>query len=158
MKRAVFIALAVAITAVVILFKIQNLDAVTVSLFSISVTMPTSLLVFLVYVLGMAHPLIRNANPAGKGDLAVHHQDLAVGAVIEAVEVIPAQRAIAVHVHAAAFYQIQKIIIHLHAASPVQKHLYLHSGAGALGQGLGKLLSDFTSPIDIGFKGEGFLC
>ncbi len=54
MKRAVFIALAVAITALVILFKIQNLDAVTVSLFSIRVTMPTSLLVFLVYVLGMA--------------------------------------------------------------------------------------------------------
>jgi uncharacterized integral membrane protein len=35
------------------LFKFQNLDGVTVSLFSASFTLPVSILVFLVYVLGM---------------------------------------------------------------------------------------------------------
>ncbi|MGY1457788.1 MULTISPECIES: hypothetical protein [unclassified Luteimonas] len=53
MRRIFYIALAVGITALVILFKIQNLSAVTVSLFSVSITMPTAILIFLVYVLGM---------------------------------------------------------------------------------------------------------
>jgi uncharacterized integral membrane protein len=52
-RRIFYIALAVAITALVVLFKIQNLSSVTVSLFSVSVTMSTAILVFLVYVLGM---------------------------------------------------------------------------------------------------------
>lgn len=51
--RFVYIGLIVVITAVVLLFKIQNLQAVTVSLFSASVTLPVSLLVFGIYALGM---------------------------------------------------------------------------------------------------------
>jgi uncharacterized integral membrane protein len=38
---------------VVVLFKVQNLETVTVSLFSASVTLPVSVLVLLIYVLGM---------------------------------------------------------------------------------------------------------
>jgi len=51
--RFVYIALIVLFTAIVLAFKIQNLDAVTVSLASMSVTMPVSILVLTVYVLGM---------------------------------------------------------------------------------------------------------
>jgi uncharacterized integral membrane protein len=51
--RYVYIGLIVVVTAVVLLFKIQNLTSVTVSLFSMSVTMPVSLLVIGVYILGM---------------------------------------------------------------------------------------------------------
>ncbi len=51
--RYVYISLIVAITAVVLLFKIQNFTAVTVSLLGASVTMPVSLLIAGVYVLGM---------------------------------------------------------------------------------------------------------
>ena len=51
--RFVYIGLIVAFTALVLLFKFQNLETVTVSLFSASVTLPTSILVMLVYVLGM---------------------------------------------------------------------------------------------------------
>jgi putative membrane protein len=51
--RFVYIGLIVVITAIVLLFKIQNLQAVTVSLFSASVTLPVSLLVVGIYVLGM---------------------------------------------------------------------------------------------------------
>ena len=40
-------------TALVLLFKFQNLDTATVSLFSASITLPMSLLVFVIYVLGM---------------------------------------------------------------------------------------------------------
>jgi hypothetical protein len=45
--------LIVAVTAVVLLFKIQNFEAVTVSFFGAGITMPTSLLIIVVYALGM---------------------------------------------------------------------------------------------------------
>jgi uncharacterized integral membrane protein len=51
--RWLYIALIVLFTAVVLLFKVQNIDTVTVSLLTLSVTMPLALLVAGVYVLGM---------------------------------------------------------------------------------------------------------
>jgi len=53
MTRYLYIALIVIFAGVVLLFKIQNLESVTVSLLSMSVTLPSSVLVLLVYVLGM---------------------------------------------------------------------------------------------------------
>ncbi len=51
--RFVYIGLIVAFTALVLLFKVQNLETATVSLFTASITLPVSILVLLVYVLGM---------------------------------------------------------------------------------------------------------
>ena len=51
--RYLYIALIVICTAIVVLFKIQNLETVTVSLLSASMTLPVSVLVLLIYVLGM---------------------------------------------------------------------------------------------------------
>ncbi len=51
--RYVYVALIVAFTALVLLFKVQNFESATVSLFSLSVTLPVALLVIGVYVLGM---------------------------------------------------------------------------------------------------------
>lgn len=51
--RYVYIGLIVVFTAIVVLFKFQNLETATVSLFSASVTLPVSILVFGIYVLGM---------------------------------------------------------------------------------------------------------
>ena len=53
MHRYVYIVLIAILAGIVILFKFQNLETATVSLFSMSVTLPVSVLVFLVYVLGM---------------------------------------------------------------------------------------------------------
>jgi uncharacterized integral membrane protein len=51
--RYAYIALAVLITAVVLLFKFQNLNAVTFTLLSMNLTLPVSVFTVLVYVLGM---------------------------------------------------------------------------------------------------------
>jgi uncharacterized integral membrane protein len=51
--RYVYIALIAVLAGIVILFKVQNLEAVTVTLLSMSFTLPVSVLVFLIYVLGM---------------------------------------------------------------------------------------------------------
>ena len=53
MSRYLYIALIVIFAGVVLLFKIQNMDSVTISLFSMSITLPTSIMVLLVYILGM---------------------------------------------------------------------------------------------------------
>lgn len=53
MMKFFYIALIVVLTAIVLMFKFQNLDTVTLSLFNASLTLPASLLVFGVYVLGM---------------------------------------------------------------------------------------------------------
>ena len=51
--RYVYIGLIVVFTAMVLLFKFQNLQTVTVSLFSASMTVPVSFLVIGIYILGM---------------------------------------------------------------------------------------------------------
>jgi uncharacterized integral membrane protein len=53
MHRYVYIALIVILAGIVVLFKVQNLESATVSLFSMSITLPISVLVLLIYVLGM---------------------------------------------------------------------------------------------------------
>lgn len=53
MQRYLYIALIVILAGIVVLFKIQNLESVTVSLFSMSISLPVSVLVLLIYVLGM---------------------------------------------------------------------------------------------------------
>jgi putative membrane protein len=51
--RYVYIGLIVVFAGIALLFKVQNFQTATVSLFSASLTLPVSVLVFLVYVLGM---------------------------------------------------------------------------------------------------------
>jgi len=51
--RYVYMALLAILVAIVSLFKFQNLETVAITLFSASVTMPASVLVLLVYALGM---------------------------------------------------------------------------------------------------------
>ena len=51
--RYVYIALIVAFAGLVATFKVQNLEVVTVSLFSMTMQMPTFMLVLLIYTLGM---------------------------------------------------------------------------------------------------------
>lgn len=51
--RFVYMGLIILVTAAVLLFKVQNLSSVTISLLNMSLTMPVSLLIFGVYLLGM---------------------------------------------------------------------------------------------------------
>jgi len=51
--RFVYVALIVVFAGLVLLFKVQNLESVTVSLFAVSLTLPVSVLVLLIYGLGM---------------------------------------------------------------------------------------------------------
>jgi uncharacterized integral membrane protein len=50
--RYVYIALIAVFVTIITLFKVQNLDRVTVELLGASVTLPVSVMVLLIYVLG----------------------------------------------------------------------------------------------------------
>ncbi|MDP1565559.1 MAG: LapA family protein [Polaromonas sp.] len=51
--RYVYLVLILAITLLVVMFKVQNIDSVTVNFLTISLTLPLSLLIIAVYFLGM---------------------------------------------------------------------------------------------------------
>ena len=51
--RYVYMALIAVLVGIVILFKVQNLESVSVTLLSMSFSLPVSILVLLIYVLGM---------------------------------------------------------------------------------------------------------
>ena len=53
MMRYVYIGLAVLLTAAVLLFKVQNLESVTISFLAMRVTLPLSVAMAAVYFLGM---------------------------------------------------------------------------------------------------------
>jgi uncharacterized integral membrane protein len=53
MMRYVYIGLVVLVTAAVLLFKVQNLESVTVSFLTMSLTLPLSVAIVVVYFLGM---------------------------------------------------------------------------------------------------------
>jgi hypothetical protein len=45
-------------------------------------------------ITAVASPLIRDAYPSGEPDAAIDHQQLAMGAVVHAADIIPVQRSI----------------------------------------------------------------
>ena len=51
--RRVYLAVMVLVTLAVLLFKLQNLTSVTVTFLTMSVTLPITLFILIVYVLGM---------------------------------------------------------------------------------------------------------
>ena len=51
--RNVYIALIVLVTAAVLVFKLQNLTSVTVTFLTMSATLPVTVFILIVYVLGM---------------------------------------------------------------------------------------------------------
>lgn len=53
MIRSLYIALIIVFTLLIILFNFQNLYSVTVSFFTASITLPISVLIIIIYILGM---------------------------------------------------------------------------------------------------------
>ena len=96
----------------------------------------------MVGVLCVAGPLLGHADAAGEGRVPIDHQQLAVGAVVHAAEVVPVQRAVALHLRAGVLHGLDQVLVHLDAADPVEQHGHLHARLGALGQCFGQLVAD----------------
>ena len=88
---------------------------------------------------------------------AVDHQQLAVGAIIHAREVVPAQRPIFAKVDARLRHRLDRVVVHFLAAKPVNQHVDLDSGARALGERFGEALADLAGPVDVRFEVDSLL-
>ena len=84
-------------------------------------------------VLGVALPLVGDADAAGEADAPVDHQQLAVGAVVHAAEVVPVQRVVALaRSTPASRHRVEQVARPSAAAGPVEHDIDLDAGARAL--------------------------
>ena len=102
----------------------------------------------------VATPFVCNAHAAGEAQAPVHHQQLAVGAVVHLPPVAKARLVKAHALHAGRLHLVHQRRVHLQAAHPVQQHMHLHAGAGALGECVDELAADAPRPVDVGLKGD----
>lgn len=77
--KHVYLALLLAMTAVVFLFKFQNLDTVTVQFLSASLTLPLSLLLLAVYVLDGRHAPVHGSQLGARRHLETSLEQLSHG-------------------------------------------------------------------------------
>ena len=105
----------------------------------------------------VAGPHVGDADSARKSDPAVHHQQLAMGAIIQAGQIIPAQRMVPLDLDACGLHGGQKFPIDLVGAQPVQQYMNLHPGLRPLAQGIRELPADVARPINVGFERDRFL-
>ena len=54
------------------------------------------------------------------------------------------QRSVALDLNPRGFEEINQRLFHPVAADPIEQDMHPHSSAGALGEGLGKSITDFT--------------
>jgi hypothetical protein len=83
-------------------------------------------------ILGPALPVIGNPDAPGKAHPAIHHEDLAMGPVVEPAEVEPAKRTIPVDLGAGVLHLGESVAVHLHAPRPVEDDVDGQPGPGAL--------------------------
>ena len=76
-------------------------------------------------ILGVAGPLLGDADPAGEADPAVHDQELAVGAVLEALDGVRLRRPEEAHLHARVAHLVDQLPVHLRGADGVDDHVAL---------------------------------
>ena len=110
-----------------------------------------------VLLVGVAEPLVRDADAAGEADRAVDDEELAVRAVVEAREGVPAQRVVPLHVDAVALHEVDQRVRHRRGADGVEDHFHRHAGAGALRQRLREEPPDLAVPVDVELEVDGLL-
>jgi hypothetical protein len=108
-------------------------------------------------IFGVAQPLVGDAHATGEADLAVHHQQFAVGAVVDAAQVVPVQRVVELHFDAGVLHFLQQLVVDALAAGPVDQHVHRHAGARAFLERLGEAFADVARPVDVGLHVDGAL-
>ena len=67
--------------------------------------------------------------PPRESDLAIDDEQLAVGAIVEATEVIPGGRVVDAQVAAGGARGLQQMLVHGPRSQPVEQHVHLHAAA-----------------------------
>ena len=106
-------------------------------------------------ILRIAAPFVGDADAAGIADAPVDHHDLAMRAVVDGGEGVPAQRVVLLDFHPGGLHLLDRAVVDLAAAEGVEQHVHLHAGFGALGKRAGELRADLARPVDVALEGDG---
>jgi hypothetical protein len=98
---------------------------------------------------------VGDADAAGIADAPVDHHDLAMRAVVDGGEGVPAQRVVLLDFHPGGLHLLDRAVVDLAAAEGVEQHVHLHAGFGALGKRAGELRADLARPVDVALEGDG---
>ena len=108
-------------------------------------------------VLRMPGPFVRDADAAGEADAPIDDEQLAMRAVVESLQLVPARLVESAHLDARAFHFCDLAWIHLVAAEPVEQQVHVDAGACALREHFGECLADVAGPVDIAFEADRVL-
>jgi hypothetical protein len=108
-------------------------------------------------ILRMPRPFVRDADAAGETDAAVDDEELAMRAVVEAMELVPAGLVEATHLDTRELHERQLALVHLAAAEPVEQQMHANAGAGPVGERIGERLADFAGPVDVALETDRLL-
>lgn len=103
----------------------------------------------MVRAVAIALPLGGNADAAGEGDLAVHHQHLAVGTVDHLIQAKTRHRPEPARLHAGVRHLAHQLARHRQRADTVQQDAHFHAGARPLHQRLDKVDRHLAGPVDV---------
>ncbi len=101
-------------------------------------------------VLGVARPLVGDADAAGHADLAVGDQQLSVRAVVHAPDRVGLGRAEVGEGHARVAHLAHERAVHLRAADRIEQDVDLDAAARRRAQRVGHLAGDLTAPVQVG--------
>src|SRR5688572_25409196 len=94
----------------------------------------------------VAIPLVGDADAPLERDGAVHDEQLAMRAIVEAAEIVPTERAISVQPHTSSGHLVDERLVHLDAAGPVERDGDRDASGGTLREGIGELATGLAGP------------
>ena len=104
-------------------------------------------------ILRVAGPLVGDAHPAGEADPAVHHQQLAVGAVVDPRQGVPVERVETVpDLHPGVAHLLQQLASILMLPTQSSSTCTGTPALRALDERLGERLADVARPVDDRFR------
>ena len=104
--------------------------------------------------LRVAEPLVGDADAAGEAHPAVDHEELAVRAVVQPPDRVPARLVVAAQLDARGLHLLQIRLVDLAAADPVDQDVDAHPGPGPLGERVRERLADRARPVDVCLEGD----
>ena len=105
--------------------------------------------------LGMAAPQIRDADAAREPDASIDDEKFAMGAVVDAGEIIPMKRVVSLDLDACGFEFIEHGLLDFPTADPIENDMHVHPRPSTLTERGRELAADFSGPIDEGLEGDG---
>ncbi len=98
---------------------------------------------------GVAEPVVGDADAAGESDLAVDDEQLAVSAMVGPRDRVPAQGVVPLDADAVALHEEGQVFGHLRGADGIQHDVDFHAGPRPFRQRLGEGAADFAIPVDV---------